>query len=542
MEKNIIHGPELEETIDMTLGELLMLLLQMHGDKVLQVSADSGEQATGSDILKRSIRIARWLQSKGLGPGDRISIMSENCLEFVLIPCAAFLSGITIAPLNPEYTADELSHTLNLSQPTVIFCSPNCLNRIVSSTGEHSFIKHVVVFGRSPPLQHSMVISLEHALEARFLDNLENEEYVCPELDIKDTVATIMCSSGTTGKPKGVMTTQHNIMTFLASLKQIANKTIEDETDEVSVGLVPFFHSMGFMIMILSLIGGRKLVVVRRFNMKQLLQSIQDHKVTILPVPPPVIVMLCQTPLLHKYDLSSLREVRCGAAPLAREFELKICKKLKIGNVIQAYGMTETTLGVLFVQPEAHKLGAAGKVVPAMSAKVIDEKGNALGPNKEGELCFKGPLIMKGYVNDPVATADTIDKDGWLHTGDVGYYDSDGLFYIVDRIKELIKYKAYQVPPAELEALLVTHPDVLDAAVIGLPDDQAGELPLGYVVLRPGAKSTPKDIQEYVKGKVSSQKQLRGGVRTIESIPRNPSGKILRRVLKQLSVTAKAKL
>ncbi|GLV31341.1 uncharacterized protein CBL_11072 [Carabus blaptoides fortunei] len=542
MEKNIINGPELEDPIEFTLGELLMLTLQMNGEKVLQVAADTGEEATGNDILKKSIRIARWLQWKGFAPGDRISIMSENRLEFTWIPCAAFLSGITIAPLNPEYTADELTHTLNLSRPKVIFCSPSCLNKIVSATGAHPFIKHVVVFGRSPPLQHSMVISLENALEARFLDSLENEEYVCPELDKKEIIATILCSSGTTGKPKGVMTTQHNMTTFIALLKQISNKSIEDEGGEVVVGLVPFFHSMGFMILFLALIGGRKLVAMRRFTVKHLLQSIQDYKINILSVPPPVVVMLCQTPLLNQYDLSSINEVRCGAAPLAREFELKICKKLKVTEVSQAYGMTETTLGVLFITPGASRLGSVGRVVPTMSAKVIDEQGNALGPNQLGELCFKGPLIMKGYINDTTATADTVDKDGWLHTGDVGYYDNDKFFYIVDRIKELIKYKAYQVPPAELEALLVTHPDILDAAVIGLPDDEAGELPLGYVVLRPGATATPRDIQEFVKGKVSSQKQLRGGVRIIELIPRNPTGKILRRVLKAMSIRAQAKL
>lgn len=204
--------------------------------------------------------------------------------------------------------------------------------------------------------------------------------------------------------------------------------------------------------------------------------------------------------------------------------------------------MTETTLGVLMKPPNSRKLGSVGKVVPGMMAKVIDENGKALGPYQEGELCLKGPLIMKGYVNDPAATAATIDKDNWLHTGDVAYYDNDKFFFIVDRIKELIKYKAFQVAPAELEALLLTHPAVSDSAVIGLPDDEAGELPLAFVVLKNGKTATVKELQQFVADNVSPQKKLRGGVIFVDVIPRNPTGKILRRILKQRAIKLKSKL
>ncbi|KRT82354.1 AMP-binding protein, partial [Oryctes borbonicus] len=194
--------------------------------------------------------------------------------------------------------------------------------------------------------------------------------------------------------------------------------------------------------------------------------------------------------------------------------------------------MTETTLGVLITKSSSPRAGSVGQIVPGMMAKIIDENGTALGPYQEGELCFKGPLIMKGYVGDEASTKIAIDKDNWLHTGDVAYYDGDGYFFIVDRIKELIKYKAFQVAPAELEGILLTHPGISDAAVVGLPDEEAGELPLAFVVRRPGTSITAKEVQDFVAAKVSPQKKLRGGVQFVDAIPKNPTGKILRRVLK----------
>lgn len=539
----ILRGDEIENLIPLNLGEVVKLLLETHGDKVLQVDADTGETYTAKYILTKATRLARWLNSKNLRPGDAVSIISENRLEFSIVLCACFLSGVSLAPFNPEYTSDELQHTLNLSKPKLVFTSPHSLNRIVSIAGANPFIKDVVVFGRHPPKQHSMVISLDIALEAKFLDTLESEEFEPPEVDADDTVATILCSSGTTGMPKGVMTTQKNLVTFMSLMRQITTFEIHEEgTTDVTIGIVPFFHSMGLMIMTLALLGGRNLIIIKKFNLRQFLQVIQDYKVSLVNVPPPIVVLLCQSPLVNEFDLSSVKEIKCGAAPLANEFEKRIMQKFKLKQVGQAYGMTETTLGVCFIPPNNYKEGSVGRLVPAMQAKVIDESGRALGPNCEGELCFKGPLIMKGYINDPVATSNTIDVDGWLHTGDVGYYDADGFFFVVDRIKELIKYKAYQVPPAELESILMSHPDVVDAAVVGIPDDNAGELPLGYVVVHSNTKVTSEDLQNYVKGKVSPQKQLRGGVRFIEEIPRNPSGKILRRVLKKMATQLKSKL
>lgn len=435
--------------------------------------------------------------------GDVVSICSDNRIEFCLIPVAAFMAGLTVATINPEYTNAEFLHCLGLSNPKIVFCTPSSLPKVASALGSFRCIERIVVFGNHPPRDVDTIVSLERILQLRHLVALDPDEFTGPELNVDETTATILCSSGTTGLPKGVMASQGNMVSYISILKQLMNYNLNDPSEEIMLGLVPFFHSMGLMTMLLSLFGGRKLIVMRRFSVERLLKTIERFRINVIAVPPPVIVQLSRTPLLDKYDISCLKEVRCGAAALPRHYERLAVKKLNLKQVHQAYGMTETTLGVLFAPPNGSPLGSVGKLVPGMWAKVVDENGRSLPARSEGELCFRGPLIMQGYIGNRTATSATIDPDGWLHTGDVGYYDENGFFYVVDRIKELVKYKGYQVPPAELEALLVAHPDVVDAAVVGTPDDDAGELPTAFAVVRPGATVSPKELQDYIKGNAS---------------------------------------
>nr|CAI5816914.1 unnamed protein product [Callosobruchus analis] len=343
--------------------------------------------------------------------------------------------------------------------------------------------------------------------------------------------------------PKGVMCTHDNMAAFI-DIGQVQFKEIvmSEDPNDALMGLVPFFHSFGFMLMFLNILRGKMMVVLGRFKPKIFLESIVKYKISRLIVPPPVLLFLLKHPMAKQYDLSCIKEMRSGAAPLGAELEKELKEKFNVEHVSQGYGMTETTLAVLATPHGKAKSGSCGVVVPGMMAKVIDDDGRALGKYQEGELCFKGPLIMKGYVGDPESTRNTIDPDGWLHTGDVAYYDSDGYFFIVDRIKELIKYKAFQVAPAELEALLLTHNSIEDAAVIGLPDEMAGELPLAFVVKKPGEKLTEREVEKFVEDNVSPQKRLRGGVVFVNEIPKNPTGKILRRVLREKAKNMKSKL
>jgi len=285
----------------------------------------------------------------------------------------------------------------------------------------------------------------------------------------------------------------------------------------------------------LGLANGGTVIVMPRFDLQEFLELVQKYRITILPLVPPIVLGLVKHPLVAKYDLSSVRLVFSGAAPLGEDIARELSAKLGC-PVVQGYGMTEAS-PVTHLSPTRHspfKPGSAGKVVPNTEVKIVDVvSGAEMDQGHEGELLIRGPQIMKGYLNRPEETAACLDGEGWYHTGDVGYVDQDGFFFIVDRTKELIKYKGMQVAPAELEALLLTHPAVLDAAVVRRADEEAGEVPKAFVVLKPDDASkatTGLAIMDWVAGKVAPHKRIRQ-LEFIEQIPKSASGKILRRLL-----------
>ena len=296
-------------------------------------------------------------------------------------------------------------------------------------------------------------------------------------------------SSGTTGLPKGVMLTHRNLVANLCQAEGMRNFECFGERD-ITMAVLPFFHIYGMVvIMMLGLAGGGTILVMPRFDMMEFLTFVQKYRVTILPLVPPIVLGLVKHPAVAQFDLSSVRLIFSGAAPLGEEMARALSAKLGC-PVVQGYGMTEAS-PVTHLSPthdEPFKPGSAGKIVPNTEVKIVEvgSGGDAELPvGKEGELWIRGPQIMKGYLNRPEETAGCLDRDGWYHTGDVGYVDDDGYFFIVDRTKELIKYKGMQVAPAELEALLLTHPAILDAAVVRKADEEAGEVPKAYVVLKP---------------------------------------------------------
>lgn len=273
-----------------------------------------------------------------------------------------------------------------------------------------------------------------------------------------------------------------------------------------------------------------------------MLSNSQKYRVMLAFMVPPLMVFLAKHPIVDKYDLSSLVMLLSGAAPLSKETEDAIKERIGVPTIRQGYGLSEATLSLTVQSDERCKPGSVGVLRKGLYAKVIDpETGKALGPNQRGELCFRGDCIMKGYIGDKNST-DAMVKNGWLHTGDIGFYDEDFEFFIVDRIKELIKYKAFQVPPAEIEALLLTHDKIKDVAVVGKPDEAAGELPFAFVVKQVGAQLTEQEVIEFVAANASSPKRLRGGVKFVNEIPKNASGKILRRVLREMLKKPKSKL
>lgn len=268
--------------------------------------------------------------------------------------------------------------------------------------------------------------------------------------------------------------------------------------------VIPCFHAYGLLTTIGTSLCGASIILLPKFEEHLFLRTIQTYKTNMAFLVPPLLVFLAKSPLVDQYDLSSLAAIGCGAAALSKELSEAVRTRLNILALRQGYGMSEMTLGVLAQTMEHDKPGSVGSLRAGVWGKIIDpDTGRTLGPNEPGEMCFKGTIIMRGYRGNDSATKQTIDADGWLHTGDVGYYDDDHEWFIVDRLKELIKYKGFQVPPAEIEAILLTHPDIFDAAVIGVPDERAGELPFAFVVRKPKTQLSEKDVIEFVASEYS---------------------------------------
>jgi acyl-CoA synthetase (AMP-forming)/AMP-acid ligase II len=303
--------------------------------------------------------------------------------------------------------------------------------------------------------------------------------------------------------------------------------------DDTLVGVLPLFHIYGLNVVMNAVLrNGATLVTMPRFDLEGFLGLVQEHRATKAHLVPPIVLALAKSPVVERFDLSSLTLVNSGAAPLSAELQEAAAQRIGC-PVVQGYGMTESSpvTHVTPLDPERHRVGSIGPPVPNTECRIVDVAGGGeLGAGEEGEVCVRGPQVMRGYLDDPEATADTVDADGWLHTGDVGRADDDGYVVLVDRVKELIKYKGYQVAPAELEALLVQHPAVAEAAVVGRPDEEAGEVPKAFVAL--SGEATEEEIMAFVAERVAPYKKLRA-CEVVDEIPKSPSGKILRRVLNE---------
>jgi 4-coumarate--CoA ligase len=349
-----------------------------------------------------------------------------------------------------------------------------------------------------------------------------------------DDVVALPYSSGTTGTSKGVMLTHRNLVANVAQVLVPADM----REDEKVIAVLPFFHIYGMQVLMnTGLRAGATIITMPRFDLEQFLRLHEDYGITRSFVAPPIVVALAKHPLVDRFDLSRLEQVFSGAAPLSAELALEAGKRIGC-EVVQGYGMTELSPVSHLTPPGQFKPGSVGVTAPNTQTRIVHPAtGEDLGPGEDGEVWVRGPQVMKGYLNNPEATAITLDDEGWLHTGDIGHVDEDGHVYVVDRLKELIKYKGFQVPPAELESLLLTHPAVADAAVVGLPDEEAGEIPAGYVVLKPGTQTSPEEIQAFVAEQVATYKQLRR-LTVVEAIPKSASGKILRRVIRDQALAA----
>ncbi|MEO8380867.1 MAG: AMP-binding protein [Acidobacteriota bacterium] len=475
------------------------------------IDGPSGRTLTYGAWAHEVRRTAAGLAQRGFGKGDVFAIYSPNLPEYAIAFHAVALLGGIVTTVSPLYTVGELTEQLRDSGAQYLVTAPLFTEK-AAEAGRAAGLKELFVFGEAEGFTPFAALGIAG-------------EPPAVEIDARHDVVALPYSSGTTGLPKGVMLTHRNLVANILQ-SSVALDLVESD---VVLGVLPFFHIYGMVvIMNLGIYHQATIVTMPRFDLEQCLAAMQQYRISYAYVVPPIVLALAKHPLVDQFDLSRLRSIFSGAAPLGPEVAAAAATRLGCA-VKQGYGLTETSPVTHAVRLEGNDTSGVGLPLPNTETKVVDtETGAELGPGEEGEICVRGPQVMKGYLNRPEATAAMLRADGWLHTGDIGYANEEGSFFIVDRLKELIKYKGLQVAPAELEAVLLGHPGVVDAAVIPQRDEEAGEVPKAFVVLKEGV--TTDEICLYVSGRVAPHKRLRA-IEVIDQIPKSASGKILRRVL-----------
>jgi acyl-CoA synthetase (AMP-forming)/AMP-acid ligase II len=511
----MIRSPHPDVQIpDMPLTDFVLARAGELGDKPALIDGPSGRTITYAQLAESVRAVAGGLGERGFAKGDVFAHYAPNLPEYAVAFLAVATAGGVNTTANPLLTADEFKRQLRHSGARLLVTVP-AQAETATAAAERSGVVEVFVYGEAGGATPFSAL-LEASGEA-------------PEvaIDPGEDLAALPYSSGTTGLPKGVMLTHRNLVANICQYTAVVHTSVTDRV----IAVLPFFHIYGLVvIMNITLYLGATVVTMPRFELAEFLRVIQDYRITRAFVVPPIVLALAKDPLVDQFDLSSLQFVGSGAAPLSAELERACAERLGC-RVQQGYGLTETS-PVTHTVPEdlAGQLpGSIGPALPNTECRIVDlATGEEAPAGEPGELCIRGPQVMKGYLDDPEATAATIDPGGWLHSGDVATVEDDGSVRIVDRLKELIKYKGYQIAPAELEGLLLSHPTIADAAVIPLADAEAGEVPKAFVV--PSGPLTPEEVRAFVAERVAPYKKVRA-VELVDEIPKSPSGKILRRVL-----------
>ncbi|CAD5209905.1 unnamed protein product [Bursaphelenchus okinawaensis] len=504
--------------------------------KAFIAAEDHHNSVTYKQLYEHVQSVETYLDNIGFKKGDVALIAAPNSWQYIVILAAVACRGGALSGANPDYTSFELKRQILDCKANVVFCGEETLKRVQNATKDLNNIKLIVI---SNAHAHG-VTTISDVLKTK------PRRLAQPRINPETDLVLIPYSSGTTGDPKGVMLSHRNMVAMLEAIETYYDQQLMKDL-EIDMGketiclLMPMFHAYGCCVSLNTLIRGTTIVLLKKFDFELFCKTIQDFKVRVQFLVPMIILLLVNHPLVKKYNLSSLEVIQSGAAPLGSDIcELAFQRYPNLRVLGQGYGMTECTVGSHFLAVTKNNFSQVGLLAPNMELKIQNpETGEEMPIGKEGEVCIKGPNVMVGYLNKPDATKKTI-INGWLHTGDIGYQDESGLLYIVDRLKELIKVNGFQVPPAQLEGILVSHPDIADAAVIGIPDQMAGELPKAFVV-RKSDKLSVEDVKAFVAERTVHYKHLKGGVEFVKEIPRSPAGKILRKDLRLLE-KKKAKL
>ncbi|WP_375261284.1 AMP-binding protein [Palleronia sp.] len=497
-----------------SITEQLFQGLDLEPGGVVLVDGPSGRELTAGALKNQIRRFAGGLTARGYGAGTVVAMMAPNIPEYATVFHGVAWAGGTVTTINPVYTAHEVRKQLDDSAAKVLVV-PSVFLDTARKAAEGGTVELIVVIDGAEG---------ETSLADVMGDPLESQAMVDPATH----VVALPYSSGTTGLPKGVMLSHRNLVANVAQMRQAQPLTPEDCT----IAFLPFFHIYGMTVLMnCYLSAGAKLVTMPRFDLEMFLRLIADHKPRRLYVVPPVALGLAKHPLVEQFDVSSVEQVFSGAAPLGGEIGDQCAARMS-AVMTQGYGMTELSPVSHTTPRAAPRSGSSGVLVPNCEAKVVDPGTlEEKGPGEEGELWVKGPNVMLGYLNNAEATRDAITMDGWLRTGDLAVVDADGYLFVRERVKELIKFKGFQVAPAELEAELCSHPGIADAAVLGRKDDEAGEVPVGFIVKAAGVDLSEDEVREHMRGRLASYKQL-AEVHFVNEVPKSASGKILRRLLR----------
>lgn len=506
---------------------------------IATVCGITGRSYTYSRLRDHSAALSIRLHSKlKFEIGDVIAVCLSNIPEFPIAALGAIEAGLIVTTINPIYTSSEIQKQLESSKPKAIIGTPKTFATIKQAVENcKEDIKIICIKTEVNEAIPSGAIDFNELIDIKNVDFSS----LRPHNRHPDDLAFLPYSSGTTGLPKGVMLSHNNIGVNCEQLgvkfgDSVISLPTTDQYQDVSPAVLPFFHIYGFTVTLVSKLAlGNKIVTLPEFKPNTFIDTMREHKATLLHLVPPIFIYLGQSGAINSSDLATVRLIMSGAAPLGGLDVEQFYTKAPNTVIVQGYGLTETSPVALMNMPGNTKYASVGVPASTTRCKIVavdDSKGVGLAANQSGEIWVKGPQNMLGYYNNQKAT-DEILLDGWIRTGDIGHYDDEGFFYITDRLKELIKVKGFQVAPAELEEILRSHPDISEAAVVGIPHERNGEAPRAFLVKRPESQVNEDEIKKFVAKHVVEYKHLVGGVQFLDVIPKNTTGKILRREIKE---------
>ena len=515
---------------------------------VIYTDTETNESLTFAQVKEIAAEFGKGLKATwDWKKGDVMAMFTPNCLDFPPFIWGVHWAGGVCSPANPGYTTDELAFQLKDTGAKALATHKQCLPVALDAAQK---------VGLAPDRIILLGDERDDSMRTKHYTSIRNlagtNRYRRAKINPRQDLAFLVYSSGTTGLPKGVMLSHRNIIANILQQKTAEGGNLSwegglhGEGDRL-LAFLPFFHVYGLVCLIhQAMFSGLRLFIMAKFDLEKFCRIIQEQQITFAYIVPPVVLLLGKHPIVDKYDLSSLRMMNSGAAPLTKDIVDLVYTRTHI-PIKQGYGLSETS-------PTTHNqpwhlwdkpIGSIGTLLPNLSAKFMSPDGKEVADGETGELWVKGPNVFQGYLNNPEASANSITSDGYFKTGDVGHRDENGNFFITDRVKELIKYKGFQVAPAELEGLLLGHPAVNDVAVIGMYDETlASEVPRAYIVIKSGLERSPQrstEIASWLQARVANHKKLRGGVNFVDDIPKSASGKILRRVLKARAKEEQAK-